>query len=85
MSWSELERLVEEAEGDGAIRRALRRCRSRAELVLAARRLGYFITPQDLQSAGRLHTGDVTPQIAAGKSPRTSNTGFRSTASLQPG
>lgn len=55
MSWSELERLVQEAENDGAIRRALRHCRSRLELVLAARRLGYRITRVDLQRAWRLH------------------------------
>ncbi|MEB3321764.1 MAG: Nif11 family protein [Synechococcaceae cyanobacterium] len=55
MSWSELERLVEEAEADGVIRRSLRRCRSRRELVLAARRLGYRITQSDLQRAWELH------------------------------
>lgn len=55
MSWSELERLVEEAEADGVIRRSLRRCRSRAELVLAARRLGYAITRADLRRAWLLH------------------------------
>jgi hypothetical protein len=54
MSWSELERLVEEAEADGAIRRALRRCRSRRELVLAARRLGYRIHGRDLDRAREL-------------------------------
>jgi hypothetical protein len=30
MSWSELERLVQEAEADGVIRRGLRPCRSSA-------------------------------------------------------
>jgi hypothetical protein len=58
MSWSELERLVEEAEGDGRIRCALRRCRSGPELVLAARRLGYRITRQDLRRAERLHSDE---------------------------
>lgn len=51
MSWSELERLVEDAENDGAIRRGLRRCRSRQELVMASRRLGYRIQPRDLRKA----------------------------------
>jgi hypothetical protein len=51
MSWSELERLVEEAEGDRGLQRALRHCRSRKELILAARRLGYRITRMDLQRA----------------------------------
>jgi hypothetical protein len=55
MSWSELERLVEEAEADGVIRRSLRHCRSRQELVLAARRLGYRITQKDIERARQLH------------------------------
>lgn len=55
MSWSELERLVEEAEGEARLRRSLRHCRSQQELVLAARRLGYRITRVDLQRAWQLH------------------------------
>lgn len=55
MSWSELERLVSTAEADGSLRRALRRCRSPQELVLAARRLGYRITRQDLAAAVEEH------------------------------
>ena len=51
MSWSELERLVCDAEADPALQRALRHCRSRKELILAARRLGYQITRIDLQQA----------------------------------
>jgi hypothetical protein len=51
MSWSELERLVEDAESQGDLRRALRHCRSRKELILASRRLGYRITRIDLQRA----------------------------------
>ena len=51
MSWSELQRLVEEAELDGGLQRALRHCRSRDELILAARRLGYRITRKDLHKA----------------------------------
>jgi hypothetical protein len=54
MSWSELERLVEDAEADGVMRRALRHCRSRRELLLAAARLGYAITSADLLQAQRL-------------------------------
>ena len=54
MSWSELERLVDEAEADEAIRRGLRHCRSRAELLLAARRLGFRVTRVDLQRAWQL-------------------------------
>ena len=51
MSWSELERLVEDAESQGDLQRALRHCRSRKELILASRRLGYRITRLDLQRA----------------------------------
>ncbi|MEB3234651.1 MAG: Nif11 family protein, partial [Cyanobacteriota bacterium] len=55
MSWSELERLVDEAEADTEIRSALRHCRSRDELVLAARRLGYRVTRIDLVRAWQEH------------------------------
>jgi len=51
MSWSELERLVEEAEAQPSLRRSLKDCRSTPELILAARRLGYRITRMDLQRA----------------------------------
>ncbi|MEB3334749.1 MAG: Nif11 family protein [Cyanobacteriota bacterium] len=64
MSWSELQRLVEEAEADGAIRRGLRRCRSRRELLMASRRLGYGIQAQDLRRAWQLEqteAGRVNP------------------------
>jgi len=64
MSWSELERLVQEAENDGVIRRALRHCRSRPELVLAARRLGYRITRVDLQRAWEMDRRDVASSAA---------------------
>ena len=51
MSWSELERLVVQAEANPALRRSLKGCRSTPELILAARRLGYRITRMDLQRA----------------------------------
>ncbi len=51
MSWSELERFVDDVEADSAIQRALKHCRSRKELILAARRLGYRITRIDLHRA----------------------------------
>lgn len=57
MSWSELERLVEEAEGDSVLRRALMHCRSTSELVLASRRLGFAIDGHDLNLARQLHQG----------------------------
>ena len=55
MSWSELERLVCDAEADAAMQRALKHCRSRKELILAGRRLGYRITRMDLQRAWEDH------------------------------
>ena len=51
MSWSELERFVDDVEADSALQRALKHCRSRKGLILAARRLGYRITRIDLQRA----------------------------------
>jgi predicted ribosomally synthesized peptide with nif11-like leader len=53
MSWSELERFVADVEADAALQRTLKHCRSRKELILAARRLGYRITRMDLQRAWR--------------------------------
>ena len=51
MSWSELERLVDQAEANPSLRRSLKGCRSQQELILVARRLGYRITRIDLQRA----------------------------------
>jgi hypothetical protein len=63
MSWSELERLVEEAEADASLRRALGHCRSIAELLLACGRLGYGIERQDLKLARRLHRGETGASV----------------------
>jgi hypothetical protein len=65
MSWSELERLVEEAEADGVIRRALRHCRSRRELLLAGQRLGYGISSDDLHQAWELHRQESLGEMPA--------------------
>jgi hypothetical protein len=51
MSWSELERLVDQAEVSPSLQRSLKDCRSNPELILATRRLGYRITRMDLQRA----------------------------------
>jgi predicted ribosomally synthesized peptide with nif11-like leader len=67
MSWSELERLVSTAEADSSLRRALRRSRSQEELVLAARRLGYRITRQDLAAAVEEHRAEGVPAPASGR------------------
>ena len=42
---------MDDVEADSALQRALKHCRSRKELILAARRLGYRITRIDLQRA----------------------------------
>jgi hypothetical protein len=42
---------VAEVEADVALQRAFQHCRSRKELMMAARRLGYRITQIDLQRA----------------------------------
>lgn len=55
MSWCELERLVAEAENDAGLRRGLKHCRSRQELVLAARRLGFAVCLADLRQAWELN------------------------------
>lgn len=70
MSWSELERLVDDAERDPSIRRGLRRCRSSWELVLASQRLGYRIHRGDLKQAWALDP-------LAGPSPVADHEGHR--------
>ena len=57
MSWSELERFVDEVEADSCLQRALKHCRSRKELILAARRLGYRITRIDPWQEEQLENG----------------------------
>ena len=66
MSWSELERLVDDAEADTTVQRALRHCRSQQELVLAARRLGYRITRVDLLRAWQIHCREQPLQQGQG-------------------
>ena len=64
MSWNELERLVEQAEADGDVRRALSHCRSARELLLACQRLGFAVEPADLRLARRLHRREGSdPQL----------------------
>ncbi len=55
MSWSELQRLVDQAEADRSLRRTLRRCRTEQELLQAARLLGFRITRHDLHAARVKH------------------------------
>ena len=63
MSWSELERLVDQAEVDAFLQRSLKGCRSTTELILAARRLGYRITRVDLQRAWEQERQEYKRQV----------------------
>jgi hypothetical protein len=51
VSWSELERLVADAEADRSLQQVLRQSRSDEELLLIARGLGYYVTSVDLRLA----------------------------------
>ena len=55
MSWSDLERLVADAESSLALQQVLRQCHSRQELLRTARQLGYRLTRADLQNAWLEH------------------------------
>ena len=55
MSWSDLERLVADAENNQALQQTLRQCRSRHELLHTARQLGYRVTKGDLLNAWLEH------------------------------
>jgi hypothetical protein len=55
MSWSDLERLVVDAEGSAQLQGVLRRCSSRNELLQTARRLRYRVTKGDLRQAWLQH------------------------------
>jgi hypothetical protein len=75
VSWSDLERLVTDAETSAELQQALRRCRSHQELLLVARQLGYRVTRADLQNAWLEHHNapavqgvDEAEQWAAGGS-----------------
>ena len=72
MSWSDLERLVVDAEASAQLQGVLRRCRSRNELLQTARRLGYRVSQNDLRQAWLQHLQDAEaqersqPQLATG-------------------
>ena len=55
MSWSDLERLVADAETSPAHQQVLRQRHSRQELLSTARQLGYRPTRSDLQNAWLEH------------------------------
>ena len=55
MSWSDLERLVADAETSHELQQTLSHCRSRQELRHTARQLGYRVTKADLLNAWLEH------------------------------
>ena len=55
MSWSDLERLVADAESSPALQQTLGQCHSRQELLHIARQLGYRVTKSDLLNAWLEH------------------------------
>ncbi len=55
MSWSDLERLVADAETSQELQQTLSHCRSRQELLQTARQLGYRVTKGDLLNAWLEH------------------------------
>ena len=71
MSWSDLERLVVDAEASAQLQGVLRRCRSRNDLLHAARRLGYRVTKGDLRQAWLQHLQDAEAQELRQAEPAT--------------
>lgn len=66
MSWPELERFVQDAEGNAALRAQLRSCQTQPQLVLMARQLGYHITRVDLARAWQRHQATSGQQASGG-------------------
>ena len=71
MSWSDLERLVVDAEASAQLQGVLRRCSSRNELLQTARRLGYRVTKGDLRQAWLQHMQDAEAQERSQREPAT--------------
>ena len=55
MSWSDLDRMVADAESSPELQQVLRQSHSRQELLHTARQLGYRLTRTDLQNAWLEH------------------------------
>ena len=66
MSWSDLERLVADAETSPALQQVLGQCHSRQELLRTARQLGYRLTRADLQNAWLEHHNSPAVDGAGG-------------------
>ena len=66
MGWSDLERLVADAETSPALQQVLRQCQSRQELIRTARQLGYRVTKGDLENGRLEHHNAAEVQGADG-------------------
>ena len=66
MSWSDLERMVADAETSPTLQQVLHQCHSRQELLHIARQLGYRLTRSDLQNAWLEHHNAPEVQGAGG-------------------
>ncbi|MCP9858148.1 MULTISPECIES: Nif11 family protein [unclassified Cyanobium] len=71
MSWSDLERLVVDAEASAQLQGVLRRCSSRTNLLQTARRLGYRVTHNDLRHAWLQHLQAAEAQEPSALKPAT--------------
>jgi len=71
MSWSDLERMVVDAEANAQLQGVLRRCRTRNELLQTARRLGYRVTHNDLRHAWSQHLQEAGAQELSQLEPAT--------------
>jgi hypothetical protein len=71
MSWSDLERLVVDAEASAQLQGVLRRCSSRNDLLQTARRLGYRVTKGDLRQAWLQHLQEGEAQELSQLEPAT--------------
>ncbi len=66
MSWSELERLVMDADIDDDLRWTMDQCRSQDELITVATSLGYQISPMDVLKAWQDHKAPNMPSASGG-------------------
>ena len=66
MSWSDLERLVADAETSHSLQQTLSHCRSRQELLHTARQLDYRVTKGDLLNAWLEHHNSAEVNGAGG-------------------
>lgn len=66
MSWSELERLVNDADGDHDLCRIMDSCKSQDELIAVATTLGYQINHWDVLQAWFNQSSADLPVVSGG-------------------